>query len=254
MAQSANSRDGKKAIKMNSAYEVFKNVMAKKSSQIALKYIPKNLLKTNQATIKETFREFFICAYEKIEKEASAEEKFLIDLFKRFSEIDSSLENLRSVPVYLKYFPKVKSFAKAGITERKYMIYHIENYFQEINILKERMRRFFKFICRRLKKRDQKQISDIMGGCLEAFEAECKKVINIRNIHVHEERYMDEDLHILTLFDHVKEDHQALKVGYHLLLFSEKSRWIKWIDQNNKLLTFMLDEIFKFVNKHVVEQ
>jgi hypothetical protein len=252
LVQRKNRKPKKKVIATSSTYEAFKSFLADKGSKIALKYIPKNLPKANQTTTKETFRKFFLSAGKNIENETSAEEKFLINLFKRFSEIDSSLENLRSVPVYLKYFPKVKSFAKAGITERKYMIYHIENYFQEIYILKERMKRFLKFISKRFKKKNQTQISDIMGGCLEAFESECKKVINIRGRHVHEERYTDEDLHTLTLFDHVKENHPALKVGYYLLLFSEKSRWIKWIDQNNKLLTFMLDEIFKVVNKHVI--
>ena len=134
------------------------------------------------------------------------------------------------------------------------MIYHIETYFQEIYILKERMKRFLKFISRRFKKKNQTRLSDIMDGCLEAFESECEKVTNIRGRHVHEKRFMDENLWTLTLFDDMKEDHELLNVSYHVLLLSEKSRWIKWIDQNNKLVTFMLDEIFKVVNKYVIQE
>jgi hypothetical protein len=254
LVQRKNRKAKKKVVATSSAYESFKRFLADKGSKILLKYIIKNSPDPYDSKRSRTFPEIFSSIFKDMEKSATEEEKYLINLLKRFGEIDSSLESLRSVPVYLKYFPKRKSFAKAGITERKYMIYHIENYFQEIYILKERMNRFFKFLSRRFKKGRQTQTSNIMGGCLEAFESEYKKVINIRCRHVHEERYMDVDLWTLTLFDDSKGDHQLLKVGYHLLLLSEKSRWIKWIDQNNKLLTFMLGEIFKVVNKYVIEQ
>ncbi|MCK4385786.1 MAG: hypothetical protein KAW52_05925 [candidate division Zixibacteria bacterium] len=257
MVQRKNRKVDKEVIETSGAYEAFKGFLADKGSKIPLKYIKRRfpkLYKGHKGKINLTFPEFFSSIWEEMEKSANEEEKYLTDLFIRFVEIDSSVESLKTIPVYLKRFPKLKSFSKAGITEGKYIIYHIENYLQETYILRERMKCFLKFLGKKFRKKGQTQISDSLNKCLEIFEEALGNITKIRGRHVHSIRYSDEDLYTLTIFDHVREKNQDLEFGYQLLLLSTKSKWLKWIEEKNRLLFSVIDIIFKLVNKCVFEQ
>lgn len=242
----------RKVSKTNGAYDAFKNLLVEKASKIFLKYENGRLAKRYGRKRSRSPREVFSDIGKNIEKNASAEEKYIIDLLTRFSEIDSSLGHLANAPTYLKHFPKV--LARAGITERGYINYHIENYIQEVYILKERIKRFLKFVSRKLRKKGQIQLSGSIDKCLKLFEKELTSITQARGHHVHQTRYTDEDLFALTLFDLVRETHQDLELGYELLMLTAKSKWLEWIEDNNELMRSMVDALFRAVTPYVIKR
>lgn len=154
----------------------------------------------------------------------------------------------------MEYPPKVKSSGQVKITYQKYIIYHIENYLQEIYILQERMKRFLKFLSKKFRKKGQIQISSTLDRCLELFKEAVNNIVKIRGGHVHDRRYNDENLSALWLFDYVKENHPDLERAYCLSLFITTNEWLQRIERDNESLISIIDEIFKVVNKYVIEQ
>ncbi len=248
------SKRAEKDSKTQTSLETFRTFLGNKGSEIILRHTQRLFRTFPKGKTAKGFKSFFLSAGDKIKKGASAQDKFLIELFLRFSEIDSSLENLKAVPIYLERQPKTKSFVKAGITGRRHLIYHIENHLQEIYILKCRMSRLLKFLSRHLKKKGRFQTSLRLDQCLQVFEQELKTTLRARGVHVHERRYTDEDLFTLELFDLVRGTDQALQRGYELLLLAERSKRLKWINETNQVLMSMVDTVFRVVNRYVLDE
>jgi hypothetical protein len=235
------------------AYEVFWTFVGKKGSEIWLKYTTKDFSKPQRRTDTRNLGEYFSTEAKDIQRKATSEDKYLIELLLRSGEIDSSLRSLRSVPLYLKSFPKSRTLTKAGITESRYIIYHVENYIQEIYILTQKMERFLKFISRRLRRTGRVQQGENIEKCLQFFKDELKGLTTIRGRHVHQTRYLDEDLYTLTLFEVVRQSHKALELGYKLFISRTRSKMLNWIGEKNEELVSMLDAVFEVVNSYVLE-
>ena len=250
----AGSKQTKKTPTTDSPYEAFRTFAGKTGSGIILRYTDRLFRTIPKRKTDRSFKGFFLSAAGKIRKGASPQEKFLIELFVRFSDIDSSLENLKAVPAYLEHQPKTKSVVKMGVSARRHLIYHIENHLQEIYILKCRMRRFLKFLSRHCTRNGRLQIGRAVDGCLQTFEQQLKPILRLRGAHVHVRQYMDDDLLTLELFDLVRGNHQALQLGYELLLLAERSERLKWVNETNQLLMSMLDAVFGVVNRYVLKE
>ncbi|MGB7061611.1 MAG: hypothetical protein WBF13_04570 [Candidatus Zixiibacteriota bacterium] len=248
------SKRAEKDPKTQTSLEAFRTFLGNKGSDIILRHTRRLFRTLPKRKTAGGFKSFFLSAGDKIKKGASAQEKFLVELFLRFSEIDSSLETLKALPVYLKHFPNTKRFVKAGITERMHMVYQIEHYLQEVYLLKCRMRRFLVFLGRELRKRGQPRVYESLVQSLQLFEDRLEGILLARGAHVHQRRYTDPSLYTLSLFDLVKANHQDVQVGYELLLFAEKARWLKWMQETNQLIVCMVDTIFSAVNEYVLEE
>lgn len=175
-------------------------------------------------------------------------------LFVSFGEIDSSIQNLKAIPVYIESEPKTKRYIKAGLTSRGHLTYHIWNYLQEIYILKCRIKIFLSFLSKRFRKNGQIAASRNLGQCLQLLESELGTIIKARGTHVHVRGYSDKDLFILEFFDLVKGYHKNLQLVYELLLATEKVKRLEWIDETNRLVFSIVDAIFSVVNQHVLEE
>ena len=244
----------KKAPRTETTYEAFRTFVGKKGSDIVLKHSGRLLSNFPRRKRNRTFESFFSTAAEKIDKGADAQEKFLMRMFVLFGEIDSSIENLKAVPVFLEAEPSTKRYKKAGITGRRHLTYHLGNYLQEIYILRCRIKTFLDFLKKQLRKKGKLEASREFDQCLELLKNKLEPIVTIRGAHVHVRADTDKDLFTLELLDLVGEHHQTLQLGYKLLLVAERLKWLNWIRKTNGSVMSMVNGVFDIVNKHVIEQ
>jgi hypothetical protein len=124
----------------------------------------------------------------------SANERYWLDWFQEFSEIDASMRRLDQALVYLSHFPHSKVFRFHGLSEADWIRYHIEAYLQEIYILSERLSRFLRKVEKvTISHRDKGGLSSVKQLKL-SVDATLKGVVRTRGGHVHEYRFQDGEL------------------------------------------------------------
>jgi hypothetical protein len=74
----------------------------------------------------------------------SANERYWLDWFEEFTEIDSSMNRLDQALAYLSQYPGTGIFRFHRLSEANWLRYHIEAYLQETYILFERLRRLLR--------------------------------------------------------------------------------------------------------------
>lgn len=66
-------------------------------------------------------------------------EKYMISVSEVVFSISNTLDELKHIPIYFKYFPKYKSYTKNRIFHDDYMKYHLKNYYIRINTLLDQL-------------------------------------------------------------------------------------------------------------------
>jgi hypothetical protein len=125
--------------------------------------------------------------------EPSANERYWLDWFEEFTEIDSSMNRLDQALVYLSHFPGSRTFRFHRLSEA-WLRYHIEAYLQETYILFQRLSRFLRRVQKvAIDARDKGGVSSAKK-LKTSLEASFKSVVGIRGRHVHEYRFQDDEL------------------------------------------------------------
>ena len=73
------------------------------------------------------------------ESESKPEIEFLREVQRRYSEFATSLERMRAIAIFIRQYPNYQIYKKYNITHTFYLRYHVENYFNEIFLFKERV-------------------------------------------------------------------------------------------------------------------
>jgi hypothetical protein len=126
--------------------------------------------------------------------EPTANERYWLNWFQDFGEVDASLTRLDQALVYLSHYPSSRVFRFHGLSEADWIRYHVEAYLQETYILSERLRRFLKKVEKTaIAARDKAGLSAVKR--LKAgVEATLKNVVKVRGGHVHRHRFQDDEL------------------------------------------------------------
>ncbi|HXM67766.1 MAG TPA: hypothetical protein VN911_13610 [Candidatus Acidoferrum sp.] len=124
----------------------------------------------------------------------SPNERYWLDWFQEFSEIDGSMKRLNQALAYLSHYPHAKVFRFHKLSEADWIRYHIEAYLQETYILYERLRRFL----RKVEKvgiiaRDKVGLGSVKKQ-KAVVDASFKNVVRARGGHVHDYRFQDDEL------------------------------------------------------------
>ena len=166
-------------------------------------------------------------------------------LFKGFTEILSSLDNLRLIEKFIDCHPP----SMDGINYSNYLTYHIHNYLQEMYIMKDRLDKYMEFI-------NESYQEKIGKDLLESFKKNYKKIIKstlnnitafktgVRSKHVHYERFMDEELKWLSSTTFLSDFHEEFKIVSQDAYDVAKDKWHKTIFNNNEELGKLLDMYF----------
>jgi len=166
-------------------------------------------------------------------------------LFRPLSEIMNNIEALENISIYAASF----TYKKQGISRISYLRYHIENYLNELYILKNRLIAYLTLIERSYKKCGRKEhISNELKPIYEIVSNSLGKYINVRGAHVHQQRYTDSEIDKLVelelLSTHSEGKYSNLMT--HLYMENYKKIRQKWVGKmkNDIIEVEKLTEIF----------
>ncbi len=181
----------------------------------------------------------------------SPKENFIANkLFRPMTEILNSLESIENIAFYTQNFP----YEDEALSKVSYLKYHVENYLNEIYLLKNRMIAYLKLLVRAYKKSKYseyvfKTISPLFSLISKGLDG----YIKIRGAHVHENRYSDIDFDRLTTLEFFANRHGELsKPMSHLLNRAYTETETKWVD-NIKQALEGIKKIIEFYFSTLIE-
>lgn len=179
-----------------------------------------------------------------INRTPTPKEIYLKRIFDGFSEIHSSYEALTDIEIYINRFP----FAETSVTKPRYLRYHVENYFNEMYLLKKRLLAFLTITGRSFRK--DPRYSVVLAVTRPLFKIvsdSLEKVVDIRGRHVHQKRYSDSQIDRLELMDLLSKSTKkddglaaALKPFYQFEYRKIRSEWKAQIKRNNETVNKLL--------------
>lgn len=136
-----------------------------------------------------------------ISRNISRDEYYFWKIFSGYSEISSSLRTLEDIEVYINSFP----YRNKKITKLRNLSYHIENYFSELYILRERLNAYLSKISKSFKKDKKRQsIVSITKSFLIITERVFSEPTKTRGRHIHETRFQDNEIRRLESLELLK--------------------------------------------------
>lgn len=170
-----------------------------------------------------------------------------------YLEIFESFEKLEDIIIYIRNFP----YSGTKITKSKYISYHIENYFSEIYILKNRMISYIQTIQKIYLRSGRSELvksrlSLLSKDILFLFE----KISEIRGKHVHKERFSDIGLAKLNSIELILygENDDELKDHYNFEYRRIRKEWLRIINLFNIKYNFILNFYFKSIQEAIVDE
>lgn len=192
---------------------------------------------------------------EPVVKEKMDDDNFYIEqtkieyiLFNGFSEISKSLDTLTLIEKFIYINPPQED----GINYSNYLTYHIHNYLQEMYICKDRLDRYIKTINEEYKKQiDENLLEDVKENLLKIIKSALDNITafktGARSKHVHYERFLDEELKLLSSTTFLSNSHDEFKIESEKAYFIAKDKWFNLIKENNKELKNLLDIYFNAI-------
>lgn len=171
-------------------------------------------------------------------------------IFRPISEIFNTVESIENIAIYIRTFP----YKRQGISKVSYLKYHVENYLNELYLLKNRLIAHLNLIEKSYKKsatslhvsQKIKPLYDVISKVLEGY-------VELRGIHVHQYRYSDYDfdrLSFLELLSRGKTEDNFKQIIKNLLndAYSEtRKKWIAKINSDvdgiHGLLEFYFEQL-----------
>lgn len=187
-------------------------------------------------------------------RKATPRDVFFSKLMAGFNEIYDSYYSLLDIQVYIGRFP----YAKTRVSKTRYLAYHLENYFNEVYILKERLTSYCTTIAR-LYRNDQslKDLKMMMQALSDCLQKSLRGIIDVRSIHVHVNRLTDENLdrlRTLELINHGPEKIPVMQTLYRSAYRDTRMKYGLTIKQNNKAIGIILDSYFDVIYKVVTNE
>lgn len=167
-------------------------------------------------------------------------DKNFVQIFYGFTDISATLDALKLTEILMGLSPPRSSKVKKD----DYLKFLVGAYLQEVYILEQRLSAYGKKISRLYQRKDlPEKVKQIVYEPLE-------KIINTRGSHVHQERYTDEELNIvsmLVLLNHLKD---AYGEDVQFEYAHARKKWKSRIEQNNKATESIVDQYFDllFIN------
>jgi len=179
--------------------------------------------------------------------ELTGEELFYMEVGRRFWEVRASFEALRQIPVYLRFFPRYRTWARHGITRIRYLRHHIERYLEENYVLRERVEAFLDWLGKALGEAQLAESASAVAQVKKKFLRSTKKLARDRGMHVHEKRYSDEELRRIEAIDLASShDDGFVPVADQLGCLASRV-WRQRIRESNTAVQQELDAVFREV-------
>ncbi len=176
-------------------------------------------------------------------------------LFRPFYEIANSYESIQNIPIYIGVFP----FQEKQVSKVSYIRYNIENYLQELYILRLRLLVYLTTIERAYKKsRISEKVSKKATNLKNLVEKMFENYIKVRGSHVHVARYADSDVDRLSLFEVLTKSSddefvKNIKLGRELVFREVRKKWKRKIKNDSKEIHKFLEVYFDTIHEVITE-
>jgi len=167
------------------------------------------------------------------------------------SEIQTTLDTIKDIEFYLGKFP----YRKTRIAKHRHLQFHVEAFYQELYILRERLLKFLKFIERQHRK--DVRLPEIKIACtaLGDFVIDSmKRGIAVRGSHVHNWRLTDtkiERLNAINFYTLMPQVARVFKAFYETEYRKTRKQWRDRINGTlavaQRLVDAYFDEVFKLL-------
>jgi len=180
---------------------------------------------------------------------------FFSKLYIGFKEISDSYYCLIDIETYISRFP----YGDTMISKTRHLAYHMENYINEVYILKERLTSYFNIIGR-LYRKDKKHpnILKITKSLFSFVNNSLKGIIDTRGSHVYKARFNDEDIDKLStqelLAVHGGEELQLIGNIFKMDYRAKRKKYKVIIKRNNTSIKQMLDACFEILFEIVMDK
>jgi hypothetical protein len=126
-----------------------------------------------------------------LSRNLTRDQEYFRAIRKIYQEVEYSFDSIRDLEVYLQEFP----FTGADVTRSRYLRRTIETYFSEVYILNQRLLSFLPVLRKKFKYHPE---AAKLKKAIQSLELIVKDVfrptVDVRGSHVHEVRYIDDDL------------------------------------------------------------
>lgn len=184
-----------------------------------------------------------------LNRQLGTRDQFFGKAFRGFMEISKSMETLDDIAFYMSRFP----FQRTRITRERYLQFHVESYYSEIYILRDRLTRYITLLERQYKR--DPGLSNVQEQCktlTDAISKPLEGVVGVRGSHIHKVRFRDEDIERLStiaLLSQVSQgsDDEASKLMTEYYRHEHrkvKKIWCGRTKSNNKAIRELLDVFF----------
>jgi hypothetical protein len=185
----------------------------------------------------------------------SRKEKFLANkIFRPMGEIIKTIEAIENIGTYLRSFP----YKKQGISPLSYLQYHVENYMNEIYILKTRLIAYLDILKKSYGKSDQaNEVLNKITPLYSVVSDALKPYSVVRGAHVHELRYSDQELSRLATLDLLSRSDDELgrfmKRIYLGGYRTTRKKWAEKIQKDSVAIKKLLDFYFGQLKKAIFQ-
>ena len=178
--------------------------------------------------------------------EPSANERYWVEWFVQFSEINASIERLSQALVYLSHYPRSRVFRFHRLSEASWLRYHIEAYLQEAYILVERLKAFLKRTERTASRCGDPNGRNSARKFRSAVDASFKNIVQARAGHVHKHRFEDEELRNLDTLVLLTASGKMGKLRplREARFIATLEKWRRQLNENNKVSLALCATIF----------
>jgi hypothetical protein len=190
-----------------------------------------------------------------VKQKISPKDYFIANkLFRPLSEIINTIEAIENNSIYARSFP----YKRQGISQAIYLKYHIENYLNELYLLKNRLISYLKLIDKSYKRSKRyKQVAESIFPLYSLVTDSLEGYIRVRGTHVHQYRYSDKDFDRLSTLELLsrgeKEISNIMQNLYNDAYRETRKVWVKKITTDivgiHKLLEYYFKGLLAAISK-----
>ncbi|MGB7211956.1 MAG: hypothetical protein WBC97_04955 [Gemmatimonadales bacterium] len=172
-------------------------------------------------------------------------------VFYGFMEIRASLDALKDIAVYIASF----HYDGSRITRTRYLSYHIENYWGEVYLLRERLLSYATTIARLRKGRSGGRAAVAAAGrAKQAVEIDLKPVLDERGSHVHVRRYTSEDLKRLMTWEMLAAESPEARPVFESELNATTLNYQRLVEFGNQRISKLVNGYFEQIGPYIFDE
>jgi len=184
-------------------------------------------------------------------------EAIVYDLYRGLEEIEETHRHLKDIEIYIRRFP----YGDTDISRVRHLGYHIGNFLGEVYILKERLIAYLNKI-KKLHRADRRRllVERRLEPIYQYVSNSLENIVAVRGGHVHDLRYVDEDIHKLTMFELILEGASGeewevyFEHSFDMDYQQVRRKWRGKIKQIDSDLSDLLDNYFKMLHFTIFDE